>query len=197
MRRWRPSTGWISLGLLATLGLAPAALACVAPRDLDRQVQLAGDEVVEGTVQSIEEVWVDLGDEGSALFSRVTFHADQCLVSGKTDQEITLCFRGSVFPGSPTTTITPSPEDMQVGKRLLLFLARRDVVDQALGQEVYTLDSYAECYPVAALQTTFVDRTLVVGKGPGFAFEDNVALEDACVRIQDSVRRFQQTLRDR
>ncbi len=175
---------------LALLLLAPAALACVVPRDLDRQIELAGDEVVYGTILDFEEVWANDIEGEKFLATKVRFHADECLVAGDRNVEVEIYFRGGVLPGSPTTTITPSPEDIQVGKRLLLFLAKRDYSQQAFGKDPFILDTYAECFSLDHVQSRSVDRQMVVGKGYGFAFENNVDLSQACARIKSSVQKF-------
>ncbi len=186
-RRWPDRRGTAFLALLL---LAPAALACVVPRDLDRQMELAGDEVVYGTVLDFDEVWVKDSDEEEFLCTKVRFQADECLIGGERNIEMSFYFRGGILPGSPTTTITPSAEDIQPGKRLMLFLAKRDYSQQVFGGDPFILDTYAECYSLSDVRSRSVDRQVVVGKGYGFAFENNLDLTEACSRIQSSVEKL-------
>ena len=76
------STKWILSLAASALGLAvltPIVLACVRPRTLDEQMLLAGDEVVVGRVQGIEERWAKELNGESVLWTVVDFRAEESL----------------------------------------------------------------------------------------------------------------------
>ncbi|MEQ8764045.1 MAG: hypothetical protein RL885_08965 [Planctomycetota bacterium] len=180
----RTPLAW-ALGALVVAAIAvPVALGCVIPRDLEKQLQLAGDDIVVGTIEKLEEVWAtdSAGDE--ALWTLVDFRIEEAWRSGKTKGLVRFYFRGGVTPGAERATITPSSDDMQVGQRLLVFLAEREFGQRTFGEGIYQLDSYAECYRVATIQSRRGNRELVQGKGEGFAFENNVTLGDARAQVR-------------
>jgi len=157
----------------------PVALSCVIPRNLQEQLQLAGDEVVFGTVTSFEEAWAPDVEGQEVAWTKVRFQAQQSLITGRQNFEVELYFRGSILPGGESTTITPSSEDIQVGQQLLLFLAKRPLGVATFGEDYYQLDSYAECYRVMTVRSRRGERVIVQGKGGGFAFPENLRFEDA------------------
>ena len=186
MRSLRTS-GWLA-GLATMLVAVPVAVACVIPRDLTKQLELTGDEVVVGTVTSFEEVWAEDGIRGNSLWTRVQFHVDQNLASGRQNYDVEFVFRGGITPGSPSTTITPSPEHIRTGKGLMLFLADRQDNHQRFGQDVRSLDSYAESYSVVAVPSQQGTRQIVLGKGRGFAFQNNAEVKDCQLAVQNVLR---------
>jgi len=181
------TTNWILTLSASALGLAvltPIVLACVRPRTLDEQMLFAGDEVVVGRVQSIEERWAKEMNGESVLWTVVDFRAEESLVSGAHNFDLKFFFRGGVRPGSPTTSITPSSEDVREGRRLLVFLALRRFGEATFGAGTYQVDSYAEVYRVLSFtDSSGVEREVVVGKGGGFAFQENAHLADARVQV--------------
>jgi len=181
------STKWILSLAASALGLAvltPIVLACVRPRTLDEQMLLAGDEVVVGRVQGIEERWAKELNGESVLWTVVDFRAEESLVSGAHNFDLKFFFRGGIRPGSPSTSITPSSEDIREGRRLLLFLALRRFGEATFGAGTYQVDSYAEVYRVLSFtDSNGVEREVVVGKGGGFAFPENEHLSDARVHV--------------
>jgi hypothetical protein len=177
--------GWMA-GIAVFALAVPVVLACVLPRTLSEQMTMAGDEVVVGTVQSIQETTTPdpVDPQGPrAVWTVVSFHADESYVTGKKDFDVRLCFRGGVLPGSQTTSITPSPEDMRTGRRLLLFLAKRPFAEANFGPTTLQLDSYAECYRLFDVTDQGVERRVVLGRGAGAAFPTNLTADDARARI--------------
>ena len=62
---------------------------------------------------------------------------------------IEMITRGGLQPGSPSTTVTPSPEDLKVGRRLLVFLGNRQFETPELGESVpYQIFSFAEVFRI-------------------------------------------------
>lgn len=166
--------------------VVPVVLACVLPRTLSEQMTMAGDEVVVGTVQNIQETTApDPTDPngGRVVWTLVDFRADESLVSGRRTFDLRVCFRGGVLPGSPTTSITPSPEDMRTGRKLLLFLAKRPFAEANFGAGTLQVDSYAECYRLFDVNDQGLQRRVVLGRGAGAAFPTNLTAEDARAQI--------------
>jgi hypothetical protein len=177
--------GWMA-GIAVFALVVPVVLACVLPRTLSEQMTMAGDEVVVGTVQSIQEMTTaDPADSqgGRVVWTLVDFRADESFVTGKKDFDLRVCFRGGVLPGSPTTSITPSPEDIRTGRKLLLFLAKRPFAQTSFGAGTLQIDSYAECYRLFDVNDQGVQRRVVLGRGPGSAFPNNLTADDAHARI--------------
>ena len=182
----------LALASIALVVATPIVLACVIPRTLDEQMVLAGDEVVVGKVVSIEERMAKEVNGESVLWTLVTFRAEESLVTGARDFDVRFFFRGGIRPGSPTTTITPSSEDIREDRRLLLFLAQRRFGEQTFGAGIYQVDSYAEVYRVLSIKDTQgADRQVVLGKGGGFAFQDNALLADAKTRVAQAAAKRQ------
>ncbi len=180
----RGATAWVLLAVLCLGVVIPVALGCVIPRDLAKQLQLAGDEIVVGTVERVHEVWAPDVEGNDALFTRVELRVQDAWRSGQKTGTIQLFFQGGVSPGADRTTVTPAADDFQVGRQLLLFLADREFGPERFGPDVYQLDSYAECYRIQTVRSRRGNRELVVGKGDGFAFETNILLADARERVQ-------------
>ena len=188
MRRF-PSKILLSMCAVAVTAtvLTPIVLACVRPRTLDEQMLMAGDEVVVGRVVSIEERMAPEVNGEPVLWTVVQFHADESLVSNRRDSDLTFFFRGGVRPGSPATTITPSPEDVREGRRLLLFLAKRPFGEQRFGAGVFQVDSYAEVYRVMDFRdSSGVAQEVVLGKGGGFALEQQDYIAGVRARVADA-----------
>ena len=193
MRRF-PTKLLLSLSVVAVTAavLTPIALACVRPRTLDEQMLMAGDDVVVGRVVGIDERWANELNGESVLWTVVTLRADESLVTNRRDYDVTFFFRGGVRPGSPTTTITPSSEDIREGRRLLLFLAKRPFGEQRFGPGVFQVDSYAEVYRVMDFKdSSGAQQEVVLGKGGGFAFETNDYLASARTHVVAAVSKKQ------
>jgi hypothetical protein len=193
MRRF-PTKLLLSLSVVAVTAavLTPIALACVRPRTLDEQMLMAGDDVVVGRVVGIDERWASELNGESVLWTVVTLRADESLVTNRRDYDVTFFFRGGVRPGSPTTTITPSSEDIREGRRLLVFLAKRPFGEQRFGPGVFQVDSYAEVYRVMDFKdSSGAQQEVVLGKGGGFAFETNDYLASARNHVVAAVSKKQ------
>ena len=184
--RWiRSSRGKIAgLCALVFLTAMPAVLPCVKSRDLVEQIGFAGDEVVYGRVVSMQEQWLELEPGYSMTYTTVDLRVHESLKTGQRDFDLRFAFVGGVQPDSPTTSITPSSQDIALGRNVVLFLAKRPFVQQELGQDVYTLDSYAEAYRVEKVSGMRGDYEVVLGKGFGMALPTNTTLADA----RDQVR---------
>jgi hypothetical protein len=177
---------------IALLVLTPIVLACVRPRTLDEQMLLAGDEVVVGQVVGIEERWAKEMNGESVLWTLVNFRVEESLVSGTRDYDLKFFFRGGIRPGSPSTTITPSSEDVREGRKLLVFLALRKFGERTFGPGVYQVDSYAEVYRIQAFtDSAGTERQVVLGKGGGFAFQENERVADAKTRVAQAAAKRQ------
>ena len=188
MRRF-PTKLLLSLCVVAVTAavLTPIALACVRPRTLDEQMLMAGDDVVVGRVVGIDERWAPEVNGESVLWTVVHFRADESFVTSKRDYDLTFFFRGGIRPGSPTTTITPSSEDVREGRRLLLFLAQRPFGESRFGPGVFQVDSYAEVFRVMDFKdSNGADQEVVLGKGGGFAFETTQYLAGARTQVVDA-----------
>jgi hypothetical protein len=167
--------------------LTPVVLACVRPRTLDEQMLMAGDDVVVGRVVAIDERMAPEVNGESVLWTVVQFHADESIVTNRRDYDLTFFFRGGVRPGSPATTITPSSEDVREGRRLLLFLAKRPFGESRFGAGVFQVDSYAEVYRVMDFRdSSGVAQEVVLGKGGGFALEQQDYLAGVRARVADA-----------
>lgn len=188
MRRF-PTKLLLSMCVVAVTAavLTPIALACVRPRTLDEQMLMAGDDVVVGRVVGIDERYASEVNGESVLWTVVQFRVDESLVTIRRDYDATFFFRGGVRAGSPTTTITPSSEDVREGRRLLLFLAKRPFGEQRFGAGVFQVDSYAEVYRIQEYRdTNGAQQEVVLGKGGGFAFENSQFLAAARTQVVDA-----------
>jgi hypothetical protein len=175
-----------SAGIGAFALAVPIVLACVIPRNLSEQMTMAGDEVVVGTIQQIRETTLPDAvhpNEGRVVWTEVDFRADESFVTGHKDFDVHLAFRGGVLPGSQTTSITPSAEDIRTGRKLLLFLGKRPYVETNFGNGTLQLDSYAECYRLFDVADQGIQRRVVLGRGPGSAFPNNLTADDARASI--------------
>jgi hypothetical protein len=168
-------------GIGAFALVVPVVLACVIPRNLSEQLTMAGDEVVVGTVQDVRETTLPdpIDPSARATWTEVDFRADESFVTGRKSFDLRVFFRGGVMPGSQTTSITPSPEDIRAGRKLLLFLGKRPYVETNFGAGTLQLDSYAECYRVFDVTDQGIERRVVLGRGAGAAFPNNLAVDDA------------------
>jgi hypothetical protein len=165
------------LGILAILVVIPVAVACVIPRDLARQIQLSGDEVAIGVVTRVDELWLEEGAGATFPWTIVTFDVKESFVAGRTGP-VQIATRGGLQPGSPSTTITPSPEDLKAGRKLLLFLNKRDFQSPELGSAVpYLIPSFAEVYRIEDVDTRTGPREVLLGTGPGMAFPSNLEVD--------------------
>jgi len=172
------SPAWV-FGTLAVLLAIPVAIACVIPRDLAGQIKLSGDEIVIGTVSSVNEVWIDEPSGGSFPWTLVNLDVQESFVTGKTGP-LQVVTRGGLQPGSPSTSITPSPEDLRAGRKLLLFLNKRsfESVELANGAP-YLIPSFAEVYRIEEVDTRTGPRQVLLGQGAGMAFPGNLELDQA------------------
>jgi hypothetical protein len=172
------SLAWV-LGTLAVLLVIPVAVACVIPRDLAGQIKLSGDEIAIGTVSNVHEVWLDEASGGSFPWTIVDFDVQESFVTGKTGP-IQIATRGGLQPGSPSTSITPSPEDLRAGRKLLVFLNKRSFENAQLGSTApYVIPSFAEVYRIEEIDTRTGPRQVLLGQGAGMAFQGNLELDQA------------------
>lgn len=186
-RWWKALAG----GLLFSALAVPVVIACVIPRNLAEQVQLTSDEIAVGTIGKVTEISVREADGEMFTWTRVDMRVDESMVTGKRDFDSSFYFRGGVLPNSPTTSIAPSPDDIQVGRKLMVFLAKRPntFIEHAFGVGSLQLDSYAECYRVIDATTSTSKTTVVLGKGDGFAFVKNVEIGAARAAIGSLVKK--------
>jgi hypothetical protein len=172
------SSAWV-FGTLAVLLAIPVAVACVIPRDLAGQIRLSGDEIVVGSVISVNEIWIDEPSGGSFPWTLVNFDVQESFVTGKTGP-LQFVTRGGLQAGSPSTSITPSPEDLRAGRKLLVFLNKRSFESVELGNGApYLIPSFAEVYRVEEVDTRTGPRQVLLGQGAGMAFPGNVELDQA------------------
>jgi hypothetical protein len=187
MHMSRPRSAWM-IGILAALVVIPVAVACVIPRNLAQQVQLAGDEIVIGRVIGVQEIWLEEPSGDSFPWTIVDFDVSESFVSGNTGP-IQMITRGGLQPGSPSTTVTPSPEDLKAGRKLLVFLGRRNFDSAQLGQSApWQIFSFAEVYRIEEVDTRTGPREVVLGQGPGMAFTANLELEQARAEVRLAVK---------
>jgi hypothetical protein len=170
--------GSVVAASMAGAWIAAAALAAVAPRDLKQQLRWAGDEVAVGEVVSIEERIAPEGDGEPAVFSWITFRVEESF-AGFAPRNIQAVVRGSVLPGGEATSITPSPETLRVGRKLLLFLDVNEFVERTFGKGVFHLHSYAETYRI--------EKDVVLGQGAGAAFEESAKVADARAAVAQAL----------
>ena len=182
---------WLGVGALALLVAAPVAMACVKSRDLVQQIRWTSAEVVVGTITDIQEVYSQDETGSDVCWTVVDFAVRESLKTGQKDSALRFYFLGGVFPGSPTTSITPSSQQMQEGNSLLLFLSRRDNRMRSFGQSVYQLDSYAESYSVVNHERQGIRSSVILGKGNGFAFPSNLSLDDAGTQVRQAFAKVQ------
>jgi hypothetical protein len=166
-------------GILAVFVAIPVAVACVIPRDLAGQIKLSGDEIAIGTVTSVGEVWIDEPSGGAFPWTIVNFDVQESFVTGKTGP-LQIVTRGGLQPGSPSTSITPSPEDLRVGRKLLVFLNKRTFDSPELGNGApFVIPSFAEVYRIEEVDTRTGPRQVLLGQGAGLAFPANLELDQA------------------
>jgi hypothetical protein len=170
--------------ILAVLVIIPVAVACVIPRNLAEQVQLAGDEIVIGTVVSIEERWLEEPSGSPFPWTIVNFDVQQSFVTGHTGQ-IQMITRGGLQPGSPSLSITPSPEDLKPGRKLLVFLGKRNFESAELGTAApWQIYSFAEVYRIEEVDSRTGPQQVLLGQGPGMAFPQNIPVEQAVAELR-------------
>lgn len=187
MRVLHSTLGRVAAGLAVLAVAVPIALTCVIPRTLSEQIGLAGDEILVGNVTGFQELVVAEPEGGSFTWTRVDFRAEDSLVSGRQSFDTSFYFKGGVTAGSQTTSVTPSSEDIKVGRKLMVFLGKRSFTEQTFGANALQLDSYAEVYRVFDGTVRGAQKAVVLGKGRGFAFTQNVELADAKVQVAQEV----------
>jgi hypothetical protein len=176
------------LAILCALVVIPVAVACVIPRNLTQQVGLAGDEIAIGTVTSVREVWLDEGAGETFPWTVVDFDVAESFVKGQTGP-IQMIARGGLEPGSPSTSVTPSPEDLKAGRRLLVFLGNRAFESQELGSAApYQIFSFAEVYRIETVETRTGVREVLLGSGTGMAFPSNVEIDQARADLRAAIK---------
>ena len=176
-------SAWV-LGILAVLLSIPVAVACVIPRDLAGQVKLSGDEIAIGRVLGVHEIWLEEASGGSFPWTIVDFDVEESFVTGKTGS-LKIATRGGLQAGSPSTSITPSPEDLKSDRKLLVFLNTRNFESAELGASApYVIASFAEVYRIEEIDTRTGQRQILVGQGAGMAFPANVELDQARSEIK-------------
>jgi hypothetical protein len=176
-------SAWV-LGILALLVVIPVAVACVIPRDLAGQIKLSGDEIAIGTVVAVHETWLDETSGGTFPWTVVDFDVKESFVTGKTGL-VQIATRGGLQEGSPSTSITPSPEDLKPGRKLLVFLNGRNFESAQLGASApFVIASFAEVYRIEEIDTRTGPREILVGQGAGMAFPANVEVDQARSEIK-------------
>jgi hypothetical protein len=176
-------SAWI-VGILAALVVIPIAVACVIPRNLTEQVQLSGEEIAIGTVTGVGEVWLEEASGGTFPWTVVDFDVQDSFVKNQTGP-IRMITRGGLQPGSPATSVTPSHEDLKVGRKLLVFLSKRSFESAELDASAqYVIPSFAEVYRIEDVDTRTGPRQVLLGQGWGMAFPANVELDQAKAEIR-------------
>jgi hypothetical protein len=171
-------------GILAGLLAVPVAIACVIPRNLAEQVGLAGDEIAIGRVISVREVWLDEPSGEPFPWTIVDFDVEESFVTG-TRGPIQMITRGGLQPGSPSTSVTPSPEDLRAGRKLLVFLGKRSFESaQLAGTARWQIFSFAEVYRIEEIDTRTGPRQVLLGQGAGLAFPANLDLDAARAELR-------------
>jgi len=165
MKSWTRRSHWAAVALASMGLLTPAAGAAVISRDLDQQLVFTDAEVLVGTILSVRERLAPEVDGELVNWTLVDLEVEQRFLTADKAKTVTVVFRGGVLPGSPTTTVAPSPQDIQVGRRLLLFLAKNPFLEGHFGKDILQIHSFAEVYRI--------EKDVVLGKGAGFAFETN------------------------
>ncbi len=175
------------VALAAIAVLVPVAIACVIPRNLSEQVGMAGDEIVIATVVDVREVDLVEPDGYAFTWTIADLRVAESLVTGATNGVTRVAMRGGVRPGARSTSITPSPEDMKPGRKLLLFLARRPATVDLPSDVPWLVPSFAEVYRIESVDTRTGPREVILGQGGGAAFPDNKSLADARQEVLQTV----------
>ncbi len=181
------------LVLAALLVGVPLAIACVIPRTLAQQIGMAGDEILVARVDSVREIDVMEPDGFTFTWTIADLSVEESLVTGSRGGTTRVAMRGGVRPGSRSTSITPSPEDMKPGRRLLLFLASHTPGAGLPADVPWIVPSFAEVYRIESVDTRTGPREVLLGQGAGAAFPDNRSLAEA----REEVIQLARTLRKR
>ncbi len=169
----------LATGFVALAVAVPIAIACVAPRTLSEQVGMAGDEILIARIQSVEEIDLVEADGYPFTWTIADLSIEESLKTGQRGGTTRVCMRGGISPGSRSTSVTPSPEDMKPGRKLLLFLGRRTNTVELPQDVPWQVYSFAEVYRIEEVDTRTGPRQVVLGQGGGAAFPQTKNLAEA------------------
>jgi hypothetical protein len=159
------------------LGLALVALPAGAAIKAMTLTELMGitTDVVHGKILDSSTFRLDYPFEG-AVWTKLTVEGDsmRTLAPVKTD----VVFLGShVASDRFTVSEMPTLQDARVGNEAVIFYFTDPQMPGASNNVVFALDS------IYRVETAF-GAPVVVGKGEGFAFPENVKLDDARAQVR-------------
>jgi len=155
-----------------------AALACVAAtpfvqasiESLTLEQMLARvDNAVVGQIVDRHVFRADHPEDGTMYFTTITVKGSS-LIDG-SELEVPVTFLGGWISEDEgtTTSVTPAAHEVALGKRVVAFYAQTDNMGYGVaGNQM--IASHGGVYPVIQRES----KTLTLGKGSGFAIEQNV-----------------------
>ena len=172
-----------TLAALLAIVLAVPAQTAIEALTLRQMLGYADDGIV-GTVVDRHVFHVDHAVDGTMYFTTITVEGASLLTGEKQTRGIT--FYGGIDDQGEgwVTTVTPSSRDTALGRKVVAFYAKT----QAMGYGVAgnaLIAAHGGLFQTAKRGT----KELVLGRGRGFAIEDNTtvpALRSQARAIRDS-----------
>lgn len=156
------------------LALATPASAAIKALTLPELMSLTSD-TIDGQVVASQTFRVDDPDHEGAVFTKLTIVGESMRTGEKVSA--TYVFRGSHLPADEyATSEMPALSDVRVGTRSVFFVDSRD--DYVAGPNV--IWNFANVFRVETVR----GNPVVIGKGEGAVFAQNVSLASA----RDQVR---------
>ncbi len=158
----------LSFGVLGLL-LAGAAHACIEALDLNRMVQRA-DTAVHGTITNVRSVAYTPPGDDRLIYTLITVEGED-LYTGEA-RTLEAAFLGGTWQGeSMTVTCMPAPSEYRLGNDVVVFSAPVEGWGPEIDRCVYAA--------MGGIFRVIPSRKgeVVLGKGEGFAIEQNQTLD--------------------
>lgn len=160
---------WLGSALVG-LVLAGTAYACIEALDLNKMVAKT-DVAVSGTITSVRTVKYTPPGDDRIIYTLVTVEGED-LYTGQS-RTIEAGFVGGTYAGeSMMVTSMPAPNEYRVGNKVVLFSAPVEGWGPEVARCMYA--SYGGIFK----QINTKNGPVVLGKGEGFAVENNTSMAD-------------------
>lgn len=160
----------LALALLAGALLTLSARAAIEALTLPQMLGYADDAVV-GTIVDRHVFRVDHAVDGTMYFTTVTVEGESLLTGDPVTVPVT--FYGGVTADGEGwyTSVTPPASDTETGRHVVAFWAALDKMGYGVAGNAL-IAAHGGLFQVAQRGT----KELVLGRGRGFAIEENVAI---------------------
>jgi hypothetical protein len=175
--RWRLPLVAMGITLLAGTVLAGV----VIPRDLLGQLKLIGATGRAAHVTILERTTVGAFADFDVSLTRLKVRVVDGFMNAKRGDEFEI-----FVPAG--TTISPKEQLTEVGRNVVVFVAKDERVRAKYGEGAFYLFSFAEIFDV---QRGLGQEPTVLGQGKGAAIEDNIKIGALRTAMANAVRAFE------